>query len=83
MPPFPLENTPLNNPATEPTNQFSLPPVRQVANLNYFFFHLPTHLLHFGFPLCLKKKKRNQNKKKPQPPKKPQNYQKTCSTYFY
>lgn len=60
MPLFPLENTPLNNPATEPTNQFSLPPVTQMANLNYFALHLPTHPLHFGFPLGLTKPKAKQ-----------------------
>lgn len=58
MPPFPPENTPLSNPATEPTNQLIPPPVRQMANLNYSVPHLPTHLLRFGFPLCLKKKKK-------------------------
>lgn len=58
MPPFPPENTPLSNPATEPTNQLIPPPVRQMANLNYSVPHLPTHLLRFGFPLCLTKKKK-------------------------
>lgn len=77
MPPFPLENTPLNNPVTEPTNQFSLPPVRQMANLNYF---VPTHLLHFGFFLCLTKKSPTNQ---PTQTRKPNQQQKKRSTYFY
>lgn len=81
MPPFPLEDTPLNNPATEPTNQFSLLPVRQIANLNYFVLHLPTHLLHFGFPLCLTRKQnppKQQNKQT-----KNHTHTKKHLTYFY